>query len=89
MKEKEHLTPQQEIVLRMLINGGEYGVLNFEFPNRYILSYTKRISELRQMGYMIEKRKPHMTVKRKGVYAYVLNKKDKKVLDFLEKYIII
>ena len=53
---KDKLSPLQRKVLTMLEKGGEFGVLNYEFPKHYVLSYRKRISELRALGYNIQTR---------------------------------
>lgn len=49
------LSPLQAKVLGLLEQAGEEGILNYEFPVHYVLSYRKRISELRAMGFNIKR----------------------------------
>ena len=49
------LSPLQGKVLRMLEEAGDFGVANFEFPKNFVLSYRKRISELRELGFEIKR----------------------------------
>jgi len=72
---KDKLSPLQRKVLTMLENGGELGVINFEFPKHYVLSYRKRISELRALGYNIE---THRAKGMRGINFYRLVPEEEK-----------
>ena len=53
---QKELSPMQYRVWKMLEEAGEQGVMNYDFARHYVLSYRKRISELRRLGFNIERR---------------------------------
>lgn len=65
---------QHTEILKALRKAGLNGVPNYYFPTRLrIMSYTKRLSELRQEGYNIQKERQYFkNGKATGVYNYYL-----------------
>lgn len=45
---------QHQKILSILIQRGPEGVLNYEFPQMFILNYKARLDELREKGHPIE-----------------------------------
>jgi len=65
---------QESTMLKMLRKAGKHGVPNYKFPEARILSYTKRISDLRAEGYhIITERVALPDGKSTGTYRYILN----------------
>ena len=54
MPDEETLSRRQRQVLELLKECGPHGVTRIEAPDHLVLSFSQRISELRQMGYRID-----------------------------------
>lgn len=63
---------QHQKILKMLKEAGSRGVPNYKFAHNYILSYPKRLSELRFEGHNIIKERQIVHGKSTGVFIYTL-----------------
>lgn len=63
---------QHSRILKVLRKQGGKGVPNYRFPEMYILSYTKRIQELRRDGHNITSERQWHKGHATGVWVYTL-----------------
>ena len=72
---------QHAKIIKML-RASPFGVPNYKFPQYGMLSYTKRISELRADGYNITMERQYLSNGRAtGVFIYSLNEEDNETIE--------
>jgi hypothetical protein len=64
---------QEQTIINMLRKAGNKGVENFKFPQRHILKYSSRISDLRNDGVNIYCERQYRKGRATGVWKYYIN----------------
>ncbi len=67
------MNPSQHSKILRELKNNKRGVPNYRFPQLGILSYTKRIQELRRDGHPITTERQYINGRATGVWMYYLN----------------